>query len=85
MGKGVGFYLILNEIRAYRVGDLTFGLIKSPPNHFPDTRDRRGFDHLTLPNSGAFEFLVGQSPTLPHPLPQGGWWGVQLIGILVYG
>ena len=35
-----------------------------------DTRDRRGFDHLTFPNVEAFELLVGKIPT--H-CPREGW------------
>jgi len=43
------------------------------------SQDRRGFDHLTFPIGEAFEVSLGKIPTLPHPLPQGGWWDMQLI------
>jgi len=74
VGKGGGIDLVLNKICACRVGN--FGWIKSPPNRFQiQKKDRKGFDHLTFPNGGAFEFLVGQISTLPHQLPQGGMVG----------
>ena len=34
VGKGGGLDLVLNEIRACIVGNLIFGLIKSPPSRF---------------------------------------------------
>jgi len=68
-GNDGGFDFVLNKIRGRRVGNLTFGLIKFPPNHFSDTRDRRRIDHLTFPNGRAFEFLVGQIPTLVGKSP----------------
>ena len=45
------------------MGNLVFDLIKSPPSCFPDTRDRREFDHLTFPPFGA---LLGQK-SQPFP------------------
>ena len=64
MGKDWGFDSVLNEIRALGVGNLVFDLIKSPHNCFPDTRDRREFDHLTFPPFGA---LLGQNPNHSPP------------------
>lgn len=50
MGKGKGgINLVLNKMRAHRVGNLMFCLISSPPDSFPDAG---GFDYLTFPNGG---------------------------------
>ena len=56
-------YLVLNEICNRRAWNLTFGLIKSPPNRFQIQGIGGNLDHLTFPNGGAFEFSVGRIPT----------------------
>ena len=52
--------------------------VMCPYSNFP-----REFDHLTFPSGVAFEFLLSQILTIPHPLPLGmGLCDWRLIGIL---